>query len=559
MPAVPASAARDHRGNRREGLSPGPPATLTVRSASQPNRTRSRVKGAKFSHLAGPWASAAASLPPLPLVGRQRMRAGLGHIPLEHEEKCSIRQERAARALVSLLPLGSASFVLDDPPSAISARDPADVAEAMVGVLRGYGVSSLSGAHSALGRLLSWASALDGPPEAITGSTFRQFLDAQPYTTGLLGHFRWLRDWCGVDLAVRGSAARPYRNAAPASSNGKETLTLSIVLAIEYLAAHHPQPFVRAHAAGWFFLAKAALRLEQSAACVVNSIVQHQYAGQLFSVAVASVRRDKHPDRSKRRPRPAWAVISGLRCDGAVRAALSPMLEAAASLRCILLDTDSPSGDPACATSWLLSPLDDKARVDASLHSVLALSGVPPALARAFHGHAAKRFILCVAKDSPAFDDVLCNELGRFSGSTAQAPGLEPIAAMLHAHTARCSVMPAIYAGKQQVMRALDLLCRVELVLQAATARLPPGPPTSFGVIDSWGESGLFADSVFTSPSQPLPSPASDGATAAPLPTPSSACTALVPLPPPTPPPPTPSTGECLPIFRFGALDRPSV
>ena len=65
VPAVPATAARDHRGNRREGLSPGPPATLTVRSASQPNRTRSRVKGAKFSHLAGPWASAAASLPPV--------------------------------------------------------------------------------------------------------------------------------------------------------------------------------------------------------------------------------------------------------------------------------------------------------------------------------------------------------------------------------------------------------------------------------------------------------------------------------------------------------------
>ena len=49
---------------------------------------------------------------------------------------------------------------------------------------------------------------------------------------------------------------------------------------------------------------------------------------------------------------------------------------------------------------------------------------------------------------------------GRFSGSIAQDGDLEPTEAMLRRHTLRCSVLPAIYAGKQKVASNFDLLVR---------------------------------------------------------------------------------------------------
>ena len=86
-------------------------------------------------------------------------------------------------------------------------------------------------------------------------------------------------------------------------------------------------------------------------------------------------------------------------------------------------------------------------------------------------GTAASVFILNAAA-SLELSDAKRNDLGRFYGSVAQSKELEPVAAMLHAHTMRISVLPAMYAAKSKVGRNLDLICLVECGIRGAAARL---------------------------------------------------------------------------------------
>eukprot|EP00966_Prymnesium_polylepis_P313036 7233371-Prymnesium_polylepis.1 len=87
-------------------------------------------------------------------TGARRAAAGLADVRITSKQRREIRQERAARALVALLPRGSAAFILDTPSAALELRPDAAVAEDLVAVLKAQGAGSLDAASSALGRVM---------------------------------------------------------------------------------------------------------------------------------------------------------------------------------------------------------------------------------------------------------------------------------------------------------------------------------------------------------------------------------------------------------------------
>eukprot|EP00966_Prymnesium_polylepis_P020823 479306-Prymnesium_polylepis.1 len=80
-------------------------------------------------------------MPPAPLQGAKRAAAGLADVTLRRADEVNIKCERAARALVAILPPEGAGFILH-------AREPdprpaAEVAENLVDVLKQHGEGSL--------------------------------------------------------------------------------------------------------------------------------------------------------------------------------------------------------------------------------------------------------------------------------------------------------------------------------------------------------------------------------------------------------------------------------
>ena len=470
-------AARKSR--RRADASTEPPVPCTAQS-SPAGLGSFRGKGAKHAaRCGGPLAPfALARMPPPPLTGAKRFRAGLGDVPLAHAEAKATRSERAACALAALLPIESAAFILSDPLEDVLARDPDMVAGQVIRVLATAGAVSLDGAYSVLGRLLQWARTHHPAASAITGSVVTDFLAANPPSAAVTGGITWLRDWCGLDLPARAPCLRPFRGRAPATSHAKETFTLRILLGLEALADAHPSPFVRGHAAAWAFLALHALRVEQSLSLVINSFVPYSFQGGVLRVTVASTVWDKSPDPSKRRPRPVWGIFEGIERGDAFYDALFEMLSGMEETRCLLRDTDSPSGDPTRASEWIRSPVLAPARRTASLQSLLTLPPISMSPSRAgdFGGHAAKRFLLNIAEVSPLFSPHEASELGRFSHSTAQCPDLVPSQAMLRAHELSASVLPGIYAGKAKVAAVFAVLAKAHGAIRAAAARAAASP-----------------------------------------------------------------------------------
>ena len=471
-PSLPRGAGARQKAKRREGLNPSAPYPCVVAGAAG-IKFKASVKGGKHAAaVGGPWLCALLRQPPLPPTGVKRVRAGLADVPLRHEEETAIKAERAARALVALLPYGAASFILCDSDEAVAARSAEENAERIVRALQGKGEGSLSGAGSFFGRLLTWVRDKRPDTAVLGGSDVSDFFDDVGATSSMITANNWLRDHCGVDLPARAPLLQNFRGLPPSRSNNKEAFSFFIVLALEWLSAHHSSPFVRGHAAAWHIMAKAALRSEQALNLVINSVVLHPYQGQLFSILVAAARREKHPDPSKRRPRPVWAVIDGIAFGDAVVNSLRAMLDGAEEVRSILIDTDSPSGDPALASRWLRAA-PSHGRVVASLHSLLQLEPLSFSREEAskYMPHSAKRFMLCVSEASPYLDTETAQAHGRFSKSTAQNADLEPRAAMLARHDLASSALPSIYANKAKVAKVFDHLARAQLVLQEALAR----------------------------------------------------------------------------------------
>ena len=434
---------------RREGLSTASPVPCTM--AIKPSSCAPKLigKGSKHANRSpGPWVSALRLMPKPPVQGAKRAAAGLADTPINTELIRGVMCERAARCLTSILPFGSAGFILGDTEEDIRERSPEEIAERLVANLSPYGSSSLDAAFSTLGRILSWVQ--DSRPDAscVRGSDVTDWLGSLPaVSNSILTSMRWLRDWCGIDLPGRGPATRPFRGRAPSTENDKESLSLAAVCGLELIAANPSNSrFVRSHAAGWCSLARMALRLKQSNCFVINAVVSHPSQGTATTIVSGSVRDDKHPDPSKKRPRPVWGAIDGLLQADALSHPLAEMLHP--DVRCILRDTDSPSGSPLTASRWLLAPLSSPARVDASLHALLMMPPIsmPASMAERYHGHSAKRFLLNFAEACPGFGSMEATEIARFSQSTAQNSDMEPTAAMLQAHSLRVSILPDIYS-----------------------------------------------------------------------------------------------------------------
>ena len=500
LPSLAADGCSSRRGSRRAGLSEAVPSAPSARAALA---LSFKGKGAKYGNkYAGPWISALASMPPPVPTGAKRARAGLADVPLRRGEWRSSAGERAARALVSILPYESCAFVLHDSPDAVAARSHEANAQLMVDSLESFGVSSLEAAYGVLGRLFEWAATRSTPGRSVGGSDVKAYLGTRPSGSRHSDYVSlvWLRDWCGIDLAVRSAATRGARSGGvPSKPHDKESFSFSIVLGLEWLSHHHPSPFVRGQAAAWLFLALHALRVEQSLECVINSFVSGRVVDGAFvacgdgepeatRVTCASAALDKNPDQAKQRPRPVWGVFDGFCFPGSARAALAASLVGAEEVGCILRDTDSPSGDPLLATRWIAAGIASRSRVDASLHSLLQLPPISLSASAAsrYHGHSPKRFLLNVAESAASFDAVDANHVGRFSGSTAQAADLEPVAAMLRRHELQCSVLPAIYGSKAHVDLAFARLVRLHRVLVAVAERRSSGE-LSLPAEGGWG------------------------------------------------------------------------
>ena len=485
---APAADPRSARRLKRRCLSDAPPVLPTLGDGPPPSAVVTYSgKGSRHANAApGPWHSALAAMPCIPPKGAARARLGLADVPAPRASAKAIMQQREARALVAILPYESARFVLRDPPELIASRSVAENVDRLVNALDGHGQSSLGGAASAYGRLKVWVRQHHPDAPAIYASHVTDFLATLASPSGVLGHLDWLRDWCGVDLSSRAPVAKPFRGFAPATERDKESATLPVVSALSKLSHGGGPPFACAQAAGWHLLAKAALRCEQASSCVVNAIVPVTAGDEVMHVLSGAVIKDKHPDSAKMRPRPFWAVIDDLEAPGPPPAAFLGMLDVAADVRCLLLDTDSPNGDPyhPSTTRWVLNPLEGQ-RAMCSLHSILRHAGLPDELVSRIRGHSFKRFLLNVAESDPSVSTADAHELGRFSGSVAQERDLEPVAALLERHTARISVLPAIYAQKAKVATSLHRLCRVELLLRSARSRAAAGERLPY--LSEWG------------------------------------------------------------------------
>jgi len=293
-------------------------------------------------------------------------------------------------------------------------------------------------------------------------------------SSSFLANLRWLRDWCGVDLPVRGAVCRSLRSgqSATGAQNVKESFSLRILLGFEEIAHSSPCPFTRGHAAAWYFMCVAALRVEQSSDCIVNAFLPHSSPAHSSTIAIMATACDKHPDASKARPRPVWAPVAGISHPGSVLRELRVMLGATALARCILPDTDSPDGNPANASRWMLTPVPSHRILPGLIHLLtLPAIGMPPERAARYRGHSAKRFSLNACEASSSLTTADAHEIGRFSMSTAQCAELEPTAALLAHHELQSAVLPNLYAGHARVEKAFDRLTRFELLLRSATAR----------------------------------------------------------------------------------------
>jgi len=418
-------------------------------------------KGSKHAQTcAGPWVHALSAMPEPPISsGHARAKAGLGGVPFSQSDATLARKERSARALVSILPFEAAAVVLTADLDYIRTLDPAGVAERLVDSLSGYGVGALDSAYTALGSFLGWVRENRPHVTVATGVEGADFFKAHPPSASVLSGLNWLRDHCGLMTPGRAPVAKPFRRgprAAPVLAHDKRSLSLAAVLSLEYIAAYHPQPTVAGQAAMWYCMAMAALRAEQARGLVINAFVPRGRA----LIACASAVLDKNPNPAAMSPRPVWFDVAGICHLGAVHNRLLESLGDALSARALLLDTDSPSGDPVEATSFVAAPLALESRVCASIRALLQLPplSLSAEAASAYAGHSAKRFLLNFAMASPAFSEVDCNEFGRFSGSTAQSTDLTPTEAMLNQHSLRCAVLPEIYAGKAKVDTALSLV-----------------------------------------------------------------------------------------------------
>ena len=228
---------------RRKGIPQGQRVPCPVPRAGAPLRARFKGKGAKYANLVGSaFACVLHSMPPLPPVGAKRAAAGLAAQPLVHGSATAVRQERAARALVAILPPSCATYILWDDSAVVSAMSVAERAEEVVSVLAKYGEHSLNGAATALGSLLAWIRRHRPSDACVGGIAFRKYLEANPPSQTTLAQLGWLCTWTGLDLPVGGAVSHGFRGGSSGSSRPNEAFSLFVLLGLEWLRRITPAP-----------------------------------------------------------------------------------------------------------------------------------------------------------------------------------------------------------------------------------------------------------------------------------------------------------------------------
>lgn len=453
-------------------------------------------KGSKYVAYAGPFAMALDHMEPLPPTGHKRAQAGLADVPLLPAERKRAKEHRAARALTSLLSEEAAAFVLCDPLEQVAARPPERTAEQLTVKLAALaGETQLNAAYGTLGAILEYTSKEDPEATTIGGSHVNDYLAEHPPSLATITAITWLRDHCGMILPSRAATKKQFSGRRTTVTHEKQAFTYNVMHGFEVIATTHPNACVAGHAAGWWLLAKLALRREQSTCLYVNAIVDHTFRARNFKLLCASVQSEKNPDRLKMRPRGAWGCVDPIDPTNDPLPALQRMLESA-DVPSILRDTDSPNGNPTYATRFIAAGITEHHRAEASLHALLAMDpiGMSTADAASVHGHAAKRFPMCVCEASTTeISPTEANELARFSGSILQQRDLEPTADLMQRHSVRSKVMPAIYADKAKVVKVLDIICKVQMALEGAHTRAAADPMLVTHGDASWGSQGPFA------------------------------------------------------------------
>lgn len=158
--------------------------------------------------------------------------------------------------------------------------------------------------------------------------------------------------------------------------------------------------FTRAFAAALVFISFACLRIAQAQRLDLQQI------DTLLRVICAVTNRDKHPQRSKQRPRAVWAPLDGLL---SVEAWLQPLLRSKEGVEdgCFTFRLhNGPASDPARATAWKGQGMSST-QVLASLRLILQRHcGMSAQQAKAYGCGSAREFLpsVALARGLPALD-----------------------------------------------------------------------------------------------------------------------------------------------------------
>ena len=233
-------------------------------------------------------------------------------------------------------------------------------------------------------------------------------------------------------------------------------------------------PYHAAVALGMLFCAYAVMRSEQANSCVMHGV----HDGFLHGAVVL----DKHPNPDRRKPRPFWMRTRWPGCGEAGFRRLCAILEGVQSGRFIYRDFNSESGDPQHATAFLTSALTGPRLVRAKECTLVLACGLTPALARRYALLHVERHVLNEVASSREEEPTQALEVGRWAGSTAQDPDLEPVARLLQAHSLSAARMPEVYAPSRKVRRVCTILSDQMEALDDLHKRIPtPDLPTEGG------------------------------------------------------------------------------
>ena len=319
------------------------------------------------------------------------------------------------------------------------------------------------------------ASRAPPPPPEAGGPPPRRRQDGSKAAAGQQGCHKFLVKHWGLDLAVEAADVRFEPSRSPPAA--AEAPSIAMMYDVEtYLTGGNERreqgPLARpvANALGaTCFTAYSVNRSEQ---------VQFFYSeGMQHDCLYAVIRRDKHPDPSKRGPRPFWCPAVGLTGSDAWLVAFLDTLQGAEAACCAFLENDSPTGDPWQATRVYAAPME-KARIVVAKQAVYRrAAGLTAAEAAAFALHNERHFIPEIGEARREPPERLV-EIGRWSGSAAQDRDMTPAQRVQHQHSLRAGALPRRYAPHAKAQRVCEILVEqmgaaADLIRRLGRAALP--------------------------------------------------------------------------------------